>query len=133
MDNPESLGTHRDNAVRESGTDIKGKAEDIKETITAKASDIKETITAKAERATAQLGETIEHASERVRERGQSGRVAGATSAVADRMRRAGTYLQASGFRGLAHDITETVQRHPVQALLIGAGIGYFIGRMTRS
>lgn len=142
MDNPGTL--NKDNGSREGNQDLRTKAEQLKEQAGEKAEDLKRELTTRtghlrerissgAARVASTIGEKIEDASEAMRERlpeqGRLGRTAGA---VADRLQRAGNYLQETGFQGMVKDLTGVVQRYPMQSLALGAGIGYLIGRWTR-
>lgn len=75
----------------------------------------------RADRAMSSTGRGLERA---------GGRVQDAAGALSSRFERAGHYLQEHDFEELTNDMTEVIRRHPMKSLLIGAGIGYLIGRM---
>lgn len=61
----------------------------------------------------------------------------GATGEMADAMARSvkhtSHYLQDQGFSGIIDDLETMIRRYPVQALLIGIGIGYLFSRRRRT
>jgi uncharacterized protein YjbJ (UPF0337 family) len=54
-----------------------------------------------------------------------------ATAGVASGLETAGSYLQETDFRTIAADFAALVRKHPVQAVLIGAGLIYLLSRST--
>ncbi len=52
--------------------------------------------------------------------------------AVADKMHTAAGYLQQRDPRSVLGDLDRSIQQHPYRALLIGAGLGYVLGRLFR-
>jgi uncharacterized protein YjbJ (UPF0337 family) len=52
-----------------------------------------------------------------------------AARAVADTVKGAGGYLQATGMDRITGDVTGLIRRYPVSAVLIGLGIGLLVGR----
>ena len=51
---------------------------------------------------------------------------------VVDGLESTSSYLRAKKFEHLAKDVTALVRTYPVQSLLIGVGIGYWLARRTR-
>jgi hypothetical protein len=51
-----------------------------------------------------------------------------AATAVTDTVAGAGTYLQDKGVQALPADLTGLIRRYPVPAVLIGLGIGLWLG-----
>jgi uncharacterized protein YjbJ (UPF0337 family) len=86
-----------------------------------------------------QMGETMNTAAHDVAARltGTAGAVgatvqetaATAARAVADTVKGAGGYLQATGMDRITGDVTGLIRRYPVSAVLIGLGIGLLVGR----
>ena len=62
----------------------------------------------------------------------QEGAVATAATAVVDRLESASSYLREKKFDHLEKDVTALVNAYPVQSLLIGFGLGYWLARRTR-
>jgi uncharacterized protein YjbJ (UPF0337 family) len=52
-----------------------------------------------------------------------------ATAGVAGSLETAGSYLQEKDFRSIAADFAGLVRKHPVQSVLIGAGLIYLLSR----
>src|SRR5262245_47682094 len=61
------------------------------------------------------------------------GMLGDATSTVARGLEQGGRYLQQEGFTGMADDLTELIRRNPIPAVLVGIGIGFMLGQLTRS
>jgi uncharacterized protein YjbJ (UPF0337 family) len=54
-----------------------------------------------------------------------------ARAGVASRLETAESYLKEKDFRNIAADFAALVRKHPVQAVLIGAGVIYLLSRRT--
>jgi len=59
----------------------------------------------------------------------QEGAVATAATAVADKLEVAGSYLKEKRFENIADDLSSFIRRYPMQSLLIGLELGYWLGR----
>ncbi|MGH8059946.1 MAG: hypothetical protein ACREOH_22360, partial [Candidatus Entotheonellia bacterium] len=59
----------------------------------------------------------------------QEGAVATAATAVADKLEVAGSYLQEKRFDNIAEDLCSLIRRYPMPSLLVGLGLGYWLGR----
>jgi hypothetical protein len=62
----------------------------------------------------------------------REGMLGGAAGAVADRLEASGQYLQEHGLSDMAGDITSLVRQHPMQACLVGFGLGFLFGMAWR-
>ncbi|MEZ4272193.1 MAG: DUF883 C-terminal domain-containing protein [Myxococcota bacterium] len=71
--------------------------------------------------ATTKLGEGLARSADRVRDNAES---------FAQNLEGAGRYLKEAEVRNLGMRMTESVRRHPVAAIGIGAGLGFLLGRM---
>ena len=60
------------------------------------------------------------------------GAIATAATTVAGGLESASTYLKEKDYENLATDLTALVRRYPVQALLVGVGLGYLLARSTK-
>lgn len=60
----------------------------------------------------------------------QEGRLGGVTRAVTDRLEASGNYLQERGLTGAIEEVESLIRRYPIQALLVGAGLGYALSRL---
>jgi hypothetical protein len=84
----------------------------------------------RAEEATSNVGERMSTLGSTLRERGPHGGVLGsATSAVASGLESGGHYLQEQGLSGMWEDMQSLIRRYPVQALLVGVGVGFLMAR----
>jgi hypothetical protein len=78
------------------------------------------------------VGEKIGSRASLIRENApHEGAVATAATAVVDGLESASSYLQEKKFDHLAKDLA-LVHAYPVQALLIGFGLGYLLARRAR-
>jgi len=60
------------------------------------------------------------------------GAIATAATTVAGGLESASTYLKAKDYENLATDLTTLLRSYPVQALLVGVGLGYLLARGTK-
>ena len=60
----------------------------------------------------------------------QEGRLGGAVRAVTDGLEASGNYLQEQGLSGAIDEVESLIRRYPIQALLLGAGLGYVLSRL---
>jgi len=101
--------------------------------ITAKAQDLGATAANKANEAAIVVGEKIGSLANVIRENApHEGAAATAATAVVDGLESASSYLREKKFDHLAKDVTALVRTYPVQSLLIGVGLGYWLARRTR-
>jgi ElaB/YqjD/DUF883 family membrane-anchored ribosome-binding protein len=78
-------------------------------------------------------GAKLKSAAQGLRQRAPEQGIWGKTAlAVADRVEGAGTYLQEVNLAAIAEDLAGMIRRYPVHALLIGATIGFLLGRRGR-
>jgi len=114
--------------------DAGGKAEsfvkDAASTVAQKTGDAASYVAHKAEDATATVGQNMKSFASTIRSNApHEGMLGTAGSAVADTLESYGRELEEHGFGGIADDITNTVRRHPVPAILIGIGLGFLLAR----
>jgi len=96
-----------------------------------KAEDAGSYVAHKAEDATAAVGGEMKSLAGTLRDKGpHDGMLGNASSAVANTLESCGRELQEHGLSGIADDITNTVRRHPVPAVLIGIGLGFLLARV---
>jgi hypothetical protein len=60
------------------------------------------------------------------------GVIGSAASTVAEGLEAGGRYLEEETLRNLGREATDLIRRYPLQAMLIGIGIGYLMARATR-
>ncbi|HEV8712763.1 MAG TPA: CsbD family protein [Candidatus Binatia bacterium] len=101
--------------------------------MTAKAQELGATIASKASEAATAVGETMGSLASVIRDQApRDGAIATAATAVAGGLKSASSYLHEKDYANLATDLTALVRRYPVQALLVGVGLGYVLARSTR-
>lgn len=84
-----------------------------------------------ADVAAAIVGEQFESAADTLRGTlSQESRIAGAAGVLADRLESSGHYLQEQGLTGAIDELESLIRRYPIQALLLGAGLGYALSRL---
>ena len=102
---------------------------DAASTVAQKTSDAASLVVQKADDATAAVGHNVKSLAGTIREKGPHEGVLGrADAAVANSLESCGRELE-RGVTGMASDLTETIRRHPVPAVLIGIGLGFMIAR----
>lgn len=85
----------------------------------------------KGDQMAATVGEKLGSAADTLRSTlPQEGRLGGVTRAVTDRLEASGNYLQEQGLTGAIDEIESLIRRYPIQALLLGAGLGYALSRL---
>jgi len=88
----------------------------------------------KAEAGRQVAGEKLSEAAQALRERAPAeGQGAQVAEKAADTLERAGTYLQEQDLREIRHDLEGLIRRHPIEAVLLGVGVGYLLARNTRN
>jgi uncharacterized protein YjbJ (UPF0337 family) len=60
------------------------------------------------------------------------GTIATAATTVAGGLESAGSYLHEKKYENVATDLTTLISRYPVQSLLAGVGLGYWLARRTK-
>lgn len=55
-----------------------------------------------------------------------------AVNAVAESVRQTGKYLEESKLSGAADDVVGLIRRHPIPAVLLAAGLGWYLARTAR-
>ena len=98
--------------------------------MTAKAREIGAIAMSKASEAATVVGAKMESLASAIREKAPHD---GATAtAVAGGLESASFYLREKKFANLATDVTAVMRRYPIQALLMGVGLGYLLARRRR-
>jgi hypothetical protein len=88
----------------------------------------------KADELTANAGARIEGLGERLGKNSpQAGFLGSASQSVAGAVKESGEYLQNSKLSGVSEDIAQLIKRHPVSSVLIGIGIGWYLGHKLRT
>ena len=101
--------------------------------LTAKAQEVGATAASKASEAATAVGEQIGSLAGVIRDHApHEGALATAATTVAGGLESAGSYLQEKQYANLATDLTALVRRYPVQFLLAGVGLGYWLARRMK-
>jgi len=112
---------------------VADKARDLGKTVADKASDAAGAMGHKAEDAVHSMGGGLKSVADKVRESAPHGGMLGSTaSTVAEGIEKTGEYLQTEGLSGMSKDLAALVRAHPIQALLLGMGLGYLVARATK-
>jgi len=110
------------------------KASDVASTVGKKPSDMASAVGDKADDATSAVGSGMKSLASTIREKTpELGMMGGVSGAVADTLESGGRYLQERQLSGIAEDLTDVIRRHPVPAILIGMGLGFFFARVMAS
>jgi len=105
--------------VKEAASNVAGKTEEAASYVAHKAED-----------ATTAMGHQMKTMAGSIRANAPHERMLGtAGAAVADTLESYGRELEEHGLSGIADDLTNTIRRHPMPAILIGIGLGFLIGR----
>jgi uncharacterized protein YjbJ (UPF0337 family) len=101
--------------------------------MTAKAQELGATAASKVGEAATAVGEQMGSLASTIRDNApHEGAIATAATAVAGGLESASSYLHEKDYANLATDLTALVRRYPVQALLVGVGLGYVLARRTK-
>jgi len=122
------------NMARDAASSAGNMARDAASSAGNMASNAASNVGKKAEDLTAGAGSSMRSLADTISQKGpQEGMLGDATKTVANTLREGGKYLEETGLSGISDDVTELIRRNPVPALLVGIGLGFFIGRMLRS
>lgn len=127
----EGLSSAMDQA-KQTASNIGERARETAAAVADKAKQAASTAKEKADQAVSGTGSGMQSLAGQIRERGpQEGMLGSASSAVAGTLEQSGRYLEEQGLSGMAEDLTNTIRRNPIPAVLISIGIGYLLARMT--
>jgi ElaB/YqjD/DUF883 family membrane-anchored ribosome-binding protein len=113
--------------AKEAAGSVTGLAQDA----TRRAGEMAANAGQRAGEAVSALGEQMENLAETIRENAPQ-QVHTAASAVADRLEAGGRYLQEQDLSHMVEDFETIVRRYPLQSVLIGLGLGFFLARAFR-
>jgi uncharacterized protein YjbJ (UPF0337 family) len=98
--------------------------------MTAKVQELGATAMTTASEAVTTVGEQMGSLAGMIRDNAPpEGAIATAATTVAGGLESASTYLKEKDYENLATDLTALVRNYPVQALLVGVGLGYLLAR----
>lgn len=98
-----------------------------------KAADATNAASEKANDAMTAAGSQMSTLAQTVREKAPvEGRAGEIASNAADALDRGGRYLQQADPQMIRSDLEQMIRQHPVEAMLVGLGVGYLLARATR-
>lgn len=110
------------------------KARDLANTGVEKAKDAAHNAGHMAEHATESVGGGMESLAGTIRQKApHEGVLGSAASKVADTLEQGGRYIKEEGLSGMADDLTNTIRRNPLPAVLVAVALGFLLARATRS
>lgn len=109
--------------IKEQAGSVLESAEGLAEDAKAKVQGAMEAGANKAEETKKAAGEQMHAVADKIRQGGE---------VVSEKADQLGNYLQEHDFSAIGRDLTDIVRRYPVQALLIGVGVGLLLGRAAR-
>jgi ElaB/YqjD/DUF883 family membrane-anchored ribosome-binding protein len=128
---------------------IKDRARELAGNAQEKLADVGSTVRERAGNLKDSLADALETGADKLRQRGQSGQLAGSTGSgtmamaddgrmgqmtdrVAGGMEATADWLRDADLDGLRTSIEQQVKEHPGRTLLIAAGLGYLLGKALR-
>jgi len=119
--------------AREAAAAALDKGRDVAASVVQKVGDVASSLGKKAEGARGPLGDEIKTLAGAIREKAPEGPLGAAAADVAGTLESGAAYLQQQNFQAMADDALNLVRRYPLQAVLIGIGVGFLLGRASRS
>ena len=110
------------------------KTKDVASSIVQNVEDVASTIGHKAEGAVGSVGSGMKSLAGTIRDTAPAGGVLGtAASGMASTLESGGAYLQDHNLQGMTEDLAHLIRRYPLPAILAGVGVGFLVGRASRS
>lgn len=109
------------------------KAKQLASDAAQRASDVASKVHDKADDALAAVGERLSNLAGRIKDNApQGGTLGTAAGVVADKMQAGGDYLSGHDLQGIGQDLGGLIRNYPIQSLLVGLGVGYLMGMMSK-
>jgi len=119
--------------VEELATDVTQKAQDWAANVANKAQETAAAAADRTDDGIAAVGHGMSALAARVRDAApENGKLGSAATAVADKLRAGGHYLEEHGVKDIGRDLTDMLRHYPIQSLLVGFGIGCLLGWTLR-
>jgi hypothetical protein len=119
--------------VRQTADDLRSRdAGEIVGDARAKAAEVGDAAASKVDSAMTATGEQFSTLAQTVREKAPEGKAGDVANMAANALDRSGEYLQTADLQMVRSDLERVIRDHPIEALLVGAGIGYLLARATR-
>jgi len=120
--------------AKEAGCSAVEKTKNMASSVVQNLEDAASTIGHKAEGAVDSVGGGMNSLASTIRQNAPAHGVLGSAAAgVASSLESGGAYLQEQNLHGMAEDLTSLIRRYPIQALLVVVGVGFLVGRASRS
>jgi ElaB/YqjD/DUF883 family membrane-anchored ribosome-binding protein len=129
----QDLASNVAHKVEEVASDVTQKAQDWAANVAHKAQDTAAAAVDRTNEGIAAVGHRMGALSGTVREAApRNGVIGSAATALADELQAGGHYLEGHGLKDMGNDATNLVRRYPIQAVLVGFGIGCLLGMTIR-
>jgi ElaB/YqjD/DUF883 family membrane-anchored ribosome-binding protein len=132
-DKASDLAQNTVDKVKQTASDLRSKdPSEIVSDARQKAAEVGDVAASKVDSAMTATGEQISTLAQTVREKAPEGKAGEVATKAADALERSGEYLQTADLQMVRSDLERVIREHPIEALLVGAGIGYLLARATR-
>lgn len=122
---------HKDPA--EIAGDVRAKASELVDTTRQRASEAGAVAADKVDDAMTATGEQMTNLAQTVRAKApHEGRAGEIATNTAEALERGGQYLKDADLQVVRSDLERIIREHPVEAMLVGLGLGYMLARVTR-
>ncbi len=128
----EKAGEVKDRAV-EKATDLKDRAVDTAGDIKDKAAVAGQQASERIDSAMTATGERLSGLAQTVRQNAPAGQVGDVAHNAARALEQSGEYLQRADPNMVRSDLENVIRDHPIEALAIGLGIGFLLGKSMSS
>jgi DNA polymerase I-like protein with 3'-5' exonuclease and polymerase domains len=120
------------NKAQQAAQDLKTRFSDVSQTAKSKTNEFATHTAARAREVTSEFGHHMKEFGEKIRQKSPHETVRNTTNKVADRLESAGAYLEEKNLDGMLDDVAGVIRRYPLQSLLAGIAIGFFLSRKKR-
>jgi hypothetical protein len=120
------------NKSQQAGQDLRTRLSDASHTAKARTSEFATQTAAKAREVTGEFGHQVKEFGGKIRQRSPHESVRNTTNKLADTLEGAGAYLEEKNIDGMLDDLAGVIRRYPLQSLLAGIAIGFFLSRKKR-
>lgn len=127
------MNTEFDQTGKEETRDFSSRVSETAGAARTKAEQMATATAARAREMTNTVGHKVRELAGRLREKSPHEGVRNTTDKFAERLDRAGTYLEEKSLEGMADDLAGVIRRYPLQSVLVGIGIGLLLSRRRNS
>jgi ElaB/YqjD/DUF883 family membrane-anchored ribosome-binding protein len=106
--------------------------DDLAEQASEKGAKLGATVSTRVDEAMSTAGEQISSLGQTVRVHAPDGKPGEIARSAATQIERSGEYLQRADMAQVRNDLEQIIRAHPIEALVVGAGIGYLAARAMR-